>query len=35
MLRWAGGKFDPEHFNPKEVKFRDPQKAFEIMMSPV
>jgi hypothetical protein len=26
---------DPEHFNPKEVKFRDPKKAFEIMMSPV
>jgi hypothetical protein len=35
MLQWAGGKFDPEHFNPKEVKFREPKEAFEMMMSPV
>jgi hypothetical protein len=24
MLEWAGGDFDPEHFNPKEVHFDDP-----------
>jgi hypothetical protein len=26
MLEWIGGKFDPEHFDVKEVKFVDPAK---------
>jgi hypothetical protein len=26
MLEWIGGKFDPEHFDVKEVKFVDPDK---------
>lgn len=33
MLEWAGGAFDPEHFDPKEINFDDPDKrrktAFE------
>ena len=33
MLTWLGGKFDPEHFDPKKVVFDDPairfKKAFE------
>jgi len=24
MLNWVGGKFDPEHFDPQEVRFTDP-----------
>ena len=30
MLDWVGGKFDPEDFNPSEVKFDDPAKRFKI-----
>ena len=26
MLEWIGGEFDPEHFDPKEVRFDDPNK---------
>ncbi|MEM2959403.1 MAG: hypothetical protein QW261_13980 [Candidatus Jordarchaeaceae archaeon] len=26
-LEWLGGEFDPEHFDPKEVKFRNPKKV--------
>ena len=26
MLEWIGGEFDPEHFNPGEVHFDDPDK---------
>lgn len=33
MLEWVGGTYDPNHFDPKEVKFDNPtkrwQKAFE------
>ncbi len=33
MMEWVGGKFDPEHFDVKEVSFDDPDKrrkmAFE------
>lgn len=25
MIEWLGGKFDPEHFNPEEVVFSDPE----------
>lgn len=25
MIEWMGGKFDPEHFNPEEVVFDDPE----------
>ncbi len=26
MMEWVGGKFDPEHFDVKEVNFDDPDK---------
>ena len=26
MLEWIGGEFDPDHFNPGEVHFDDPDK---------
>ena len=26
LLNWAGGKFDPEHFDPEKVRFLDPLK---------
>ncbi len=26
MMEWVGGKFDPEHFDVKEVSFDDPDK---------
>ena len=30
MLQWAGGSFDPEHFDPEEVSFDDSQEGWEI-----
>jgi hypothetical protein len=30
MLEWAGGEFDPEHFDVKEVIFDDPDKRRKI-----
>ena len=30
MLRWAGEKFDPAHFDPAKIKFWNPQKRFKI-----
>jgi len=34
MVEWLGGEFDPERFDPKEVKFDDPAKrlrtAFDL-----
>jgi hypothetical protein len=30
MLEWAGGDFSPEYFNPKEVRFDDPDKRWKI-----
>lgn len=30
MLKWVGGSFDPEHFEPKSVKFDDPQERWNI-----
>jgi len=30
MLEWAGEAYDPEHFDPKEVKFDDPDKRRKI-----
>ena len=34
MLEWVGGEFDPEHFDPKEVTFDNPDErrrlAFEF-----
>jgi len=29
MKRWAGGEFDPEHFDVKEVHFDDPDKRWK------
>ncbi|HID93190.1 MAG TPA: plasmid pRiA4b ORF-3 family protein [bacterium (Candidatus Stahlbacteria)] len=31
MLEWVGGKLDPEHFDPKEVSFDDPEKRRRIV----
>ena len=28
-LRWAGWDFDPNFFNPQQVKFRDPEKTYQ------
>ena len=30
MLQWVGGAYDPEHFNPEEVIFDDPQERWKI-----
>ncbi len=30
MLTWAGGSFDPDQFDPKEVKFDDPDERWKI-----
>ena len=30
MLEWIGEEFDPEHFNPGEVHFDDPDKRRKI-----
>jgi hypothetical protein len=30
MLDWIGGEFDPEHFDPKEVRFYDPDKRRKL-----
>lgn len=30
MLEWVGGSFDPEHFDPDEVAFDDPDKRWRI-----
>lgn len=29
MIEWSGGKFDPEHFDPKEVVFYDPDEYLD------
>lgn len=29
MLQWLGGRFAPERFNPKRVKFEDPRKRWK------
>lgn len=29
MIGWLGGKFDPEHFDPKEVDFDDPDEYLD------
>ncbi|HAM59032.1 MAG TPA: hypothetical protein DCQ64_27905 [Candidatus Rokubacteria bacterium] len=29
-LRWLGGRFDPERFNPKMVKFDHPGKRWDV-----
>ncbi len=31
LLEWLGGEFDPEHFDPKSVKFDDPVKRWRIL----
>jgi hypothetical protein len=30
MLRWAGGRFDPKHFDPATVHFWDPKRRWQI-----
>lgn len=29
-LQWLGGRFDPERFDPKRVKFDDPARRYEL-----
>ena len=29
-LQWLGGRFDPEKFDPKRVKFDDPARRYEL-----
>lgn len=31
MLEWAGGEFDPEHFDCEEVSFNDPGKRLKMV----
>ena len=31
-MDWAGGDFDPEHFDPQEVDFDDPQERLKMAM---
>jgi hypothetical protein len=28
-LRWVGGRYDPDEFDPKAVKFGDPRKRWK------
>lgn len=30
-LRWLGGKYDPEDFDPKKVRFSDPKKRLKML----
>ena len=32
-MEWLHGEFDPEHFDPKEVRFDDPKKRWKIAFS--
>jgi hypothetical protein len=32
-LKWLGGRFDPESFNPKRVRFDNPKERFELAFS--
>ena len=33
MITWLGGKYDPEEFNPDEIKFDNPKKRWEHAFS--
>lgn len=33
MLEWIGNDFDPDYFNPDEIKFDDPEKRRKIAFS--
>ena len=33
-LQWLGGRFDPEQFDPKKVKFDDPAKRWRLAFGP-
>jgi hypothetical protein len=30
MLEWLGGRFDPDRFDPKGVKFDDPARRYKL-----
>jgi hypothetical protein len=30
ILQWIGGRFDPEEFDPKRVRFDDPARRYEL-----
>jgi hypothetical protein len=30
MLEWLGGRFDPDRFEPKRVKFDDPARRYKL-----
>lgn len=31
MLRWSGGKFDPDHFDSAKIRFRNSEKRLRIV----
>lgn len=31
LLRWCGGRYKPEQFNPKKVRFDDPDERFRLL----
>lgn len=33
MLKWVGGKFDPEHFDRKEIVFDNPEERWKLANS--
>ena len=30
MLAWVGGEFDPESFDPQEVRFENPRERWNL-----
>ena len=34
LLEWLGGRFDPERFDPSQVKFDDPRKRWKLAFAP-
>lgn len=34
VLEWLGGRFDPERFEPGQVKFDDPRKRWKLAFAP-
>ena len=34
VLEWLGGRFDPERFDPSQVKFDDPRKRWKLAFAP-
>lgn len=32
MFEWLGGEYDPEYFDPDEIKFDDPAKRLKQLL---